>query len=80
MDRFLLAHRHTPEECRFAYAAWRGFASPLRGRSALSSCPDGGHELWWIVDADGAGDALARLPSFLADRTTVTVLRDVPIP
>lgn len=80
MPTFLLAHRHAADECRFAFAAWRGFASPLRRRSAMSTCPDGGHRLWWVIEAPNAEDALAQLPPFLAERTDVNAITDVPIP
>jgi hypothetical protein len=68
---FVLSHRHTPSECRIAFAAWRGFPSPLRDRPALSSCSGGDHQLWWLVDAPDAAGALAMLPSYVATRTTV---------
>lgn len=80
MPTFLLAHRHTADECRFAFAAWRGFSSPLRHGRAMSTCPDGGHRLWWTVEAPDAAAALAQLPPFLAERTRVTAVTDVPIP
>ncbi len=49
MSSFILHHRHQPEECPSAYAAWKGFESPLRGQQAPSSCRLGGHEIWWEV-------------------------------
>jgi len=49
---FLLTHRHPAAECARTFAAWRGFASPLRHREALCSCPLGEHGIWWIVEAD----------------------------
>jgi hypothetical protein len=80
MPVFLLDHRHEPHECRAAFASWRGFDSPLRHRSAPSTCLAGGHALWWRVEAaDGAG-ALALLPPFVADRTNAIEVRDVEIP
>jgi hypothetical protein len=42
MATFVLCHRHEPAECRFAFAAWRGFDSPLRHATALASCAVGG--------------------------------------
>lgn len=80
MPDFVLHHRHEPSECVAAFAAWRGFASPLRGRSTTSSCLAGGHELWWRVTASGAPDALALLPAYVAERTRVARVRDVLIP
>jgi hypothetical protein len=36
--------------------------------------------LWWDVDADSPAAALDMLPDFVADRTQVTAIDDVPIP
>ncbi|MBC3191211.1 hypothetical protein H7X46_09080 [Pseudonocardia sp. C8] len=80
MTRFLLAHRHEPADCRFTYAAWRGFDSPLRRRPALSSCRSGGHQLWWVVEAACTAEALAQLPPYLARRSDATEVEHVPIP
>ena len=80
MPEFLLHHRHDPEECAAAFAAWHGFTSPLRGRSTTSSCVAGGHEVWWRVSASGADAALALLPPYVAVRTDVSRVRDVSIP
>ena len=70
MATFVLCHRHAPSECRIAFAAWRGFPSPLRGEPALSSCTVGGHQLWWIVEAADVAGALALLPTYVATRTS----------
>jgi len=80
MATFLLCHTHQPGECRFAYAAWKGFKSPLRHRPALADCASGGHRLWWRVEASDASAALAQLPAFVADRTEVVEVGEVPIP
>lgn len=80
MPTFLLCHRHTPEQCRFAFAAWRGFDSPLRHGDALSSCPSGGHALWWVVTAHDASGALDQLPPFLSLRAEAIPVSEVPIP
>ena len=77
---FLLTHRHAAEECGSAFAAWRGFASPLRRRPTIGSCICGGHCLWWTVTAQDEQEALAQLPPFVADRTEVTAVREVSIP
>lgn len=77
---FLLHHRHEPRECGVAYASFKGHPSPLRRSDAVSSCPAGGHELWWIVDADSSEAALGLLPHFVATRATATPVRKVPIP
>jgi hypothetical protein len=76
----MLAHRHEPHECRAAFAAWRGFDSPLRREPALGSCARGGHALWWTVEAADERSALALVPPYLAERTEVTEVGEVPIP
>jgi hypothetical protein len=86
MPRFMLVHRHAPEECRIAFAAWRGFDSPLRHNPAIGSCAngsngaDGGHELWWTVDAADRAEALSCLPDYLAERTQVVEVEELAIP
>jgi hypothetical protein len=80
MPTFQLLHRHEPDECRFAYAAWRGFSSPLRHHRALSSCADGGHRICWTVEAESANAALSLLPHFLAVRSEVHLVTEVTIP
>jgi hypothetical protein len=80
MTRFMLAHQHQPDECRVAFAAWSGFDSPLRRHPTLGSCSAGGHSLWWTVEADSAADAVAQLPPYVAERTNVSEVREVPIP
>lgn len=80
MPIFVLSHEHRPDECRIAFAAWRGYLSPLRGGRPLCSCPIGGHRLWWIVEADDSATALAQLPPYVASRTAVEEVREVPIP
>jgi hypothetical protein len=80
MPCFLLHHRHEPRECGAAFAAWRGFSSELRHRAAASTCLVGGHAIWWRVQATDARAALALLPPYVADRTTITEIREVRIP
>jgi hypothetical protein len=77
---FLLTHIHAPDECRVVAAAWKGFASPLRHTQTLGSCATGGHRLWWAVEATDSRAALALLPPYVADRTIVEEVREVPIP
>ena len=80
VPRFMLSHRHQPGECQVVFASWKGFQSPLRGHSTLGSCVEGGHSLWWTVEAGDAGAALAQLPPYVAERTEVSPVREVPIP
>jgi hypothetical protein len=80
MAVFVLHHQHEPDECPAAYAAWHGFASPLRRHPAPSTCLTGGHAIWWQVEARDAAGALALLPRFVAARTRVIPVRDVGIP
>jgi hypothetical protein len=77
---FVLSHRHAPDECRSAFAAWKGFDSPLRHRPTYTSCVDGGHRAWWQVEATDAGAAMAQLPPFVADRTEIEPVREVQVP
>jgi len=80
MPAFLLQHRHEPHECAAAFAAWQGFASPLRRGAVASTCLAGGHTLLWRVEAADAPAALALLPPYVADRTVAVEVRDVRIP
>jgi hypothetical protein len=77
---FILRHRHDPAKCACAYAAWKGFSSPLRRHRTLSSCVDGGHEIWWRVPARSPAEALALLPPYVAERTEAIETREVRIP
>jgi hypothetical protein len=80
MPRFLLEHRHTAAECGPVFAAFNAFESPLRHRPTTSSCHYGGHKIWWEVDAATEEEALDRLPSYVAERTTASPVRDIVIP
>jgi hypothetical protein len=78
--RYLLQHRHDPNDCGVAFASFKGYESPLRHGATLGSCRSGGHELWWSVEAGSEAEALALLPHFVAERTTVTRVSEVGIP
>jgi hypothetical protein len=80
MPSYLLWHRHEPVECRVAFAAWRGFVSPLRHRPALASCLTGGHTVCWTVQAASQDEARHLLPAFVAERTDVQEVREITIP
>jgi hypothetical protein len=80
MPTFLLCHQHDAATCRFAFAAWRGYASPLRRRPALASCLTGGHAVWWTVEVADREAALSLLPPYVASRTRVVAVREVVIP
>lgn len=80
MPRFVLEHRHTAAECKTAYAAWRGYESPLRKLPAAASCASGGHGLFWTVEAGTSAQALAQLPPWLAERTRIESVSAVPLP
>jgi hypothetical protein len=80
MARYLLHHRHQPHECGIVFAAFKGNQSPLRHQAALASCPSGGHEIWWTVQAESDADAARLLPFYVAQRTTVTRVSEVQIP
>ena len=80
MPRFMLHHRHEPGKCGVAFASFKGHASPLRHAATYSSCAAGGHEIWWLVEAATAQDALALLPHYVAQRTTAVPIGVVEIP
>jgi hypothetical protein len=80
MSRYLLQHHHEPRECGVVFASFKGHASPLRHRATLASCRSGGHAIWWEVEARSEGDALALLPTYVAERTTVARVGEVVIP
>jgi hypothetical protein len=80
VSRYLLQHRHAAGECGAVFASFKGHASPLRHRAALSSCASGGHAIWWAVQARDEREALALLPFYVAERTTVTQVGSVRIP
>jgi hypothetical protein len=77
---YRLCHQHAARECPAAFAAWRGFKSPLRHHPTTGSCLFGGHQLWWDVEADSAEAALALLPPYVAERTVVNTVGEVSIP
>ena len=80
MPQFRLHHHHRADECPVAYAAWQGFASPLRHHVTLASCAVGGHEIWWDVEAETAANALAHLPRYVADRSKAIQVSEIEIP
>jgi hypothetical protein len=80
MPRYLLHHHHDPDDCGIAFAAFKGHTSPLRHNDTVGSCLSGGHDIWWLVEAPGPDQALAQLPFFVAERSTVTEIREVRIP
>ena len=80
MSRYLLEHRHEPQECGVVFAAFKGHESPLRHRPTLATCCSGGHAIWWTVEADTEGEALRLLPPYVAKRTTVSLVSEVEIP
>ena len=55
-------------------------APAVAHRLALSSCMQGGHALWWVVEADSEQEALRQLPEYVSERSEVTRVRSVPIP
>jgi hypothetical protein len=78
--RYLLQHSHTPDECGVVFTSFKGHNSPFRHRTTLASCASGGHVIWWALDAENEAEALRRLPSYVAERTTVTPVSEVRIP
>ena len=80
MARYLLHHRHEPDECGVVFASFKGHHSPLRHQTTLASCRTGGHEIWWTVDAENERDARQLLPFYVAKRTTIARVNEVHIP
>ena len=80
MARYLLHHRHLPNECGVVFASFKGQESPLRHRGTLASCRSGGHAIWWTVDAASEEEARRLLPFYVAERTTVSRVSEVQIP
>jgi hypothetical protein len=80
VPRFLIHHRHLRGECGIAFVAFRGHESVLRRHPALAACAYGEHAIWWAVDAVDEQHALALLPYFVAQRSTVTRVTDVVVP
>jgi len=80
MSRYLLEHRHEPNECGAVFASFKDHKSPLRRQVALASCRSGGHAIWWTVEAGSEEEALGLLPFYVAERTTAASVREVEIP
>jgi hypothetical protein len=82
MPRFMLVHSHRPSECRVAFAAWRGFDSPLRHAATSGSCSECSdtHRIWWAIDAPDEPSAFECLPPWVADRTVAERVSRVEIP
>jgi hypothetical protein len=80
MPRYLLQHRHQPDECAAVFAAFKGHDSPLRHGVTIASCVNGGHAIWWTVDVPSDRAALGLLPPYVADRTEAITVREVEIP
>ena len=80
MPRYLLQHRHEPQECGVVFSSFKGHQSALRHQRTLASCRSGGHAIWWTVEAATVQDALGLLPAYVADRTTATSVTEVDIP
>jgi hypothetical protein len=80
MAMYLFQHHHDPTECAASFAAWKGFESPVRGTTAWCSCQNGGHRLWFVVEAVDDSAALNQLPDYRARRTIASPIAEVPIP
>jgi len=77
---YLITHRHEPQDCAIAFAAWRGHDSPLRRETTLSSCLEGGHSIWWQIEARSEAEALELLPDWVAERSEISCVREIAIP
>jgi hypothetical protein len=77
---FLLHNHHAAGDCGVVFAAFRGFASPLRHTEALASCRNGGHQIWWRVVAEDKAAALRQLPRYVAANSTATRVDSIAVP
>jgi hypothetical protein len=83
VPRYLLLHTHGRDDCSIAFAAWRGYESPLRHERAAASCSNSTsseHRIWWELEATSGDQALAQLPPWVAERTEVNQIDEVTIP
>ena len=80
MPRFMLSHRHDPQECGVVFASFKAFKSPLRGSTVRASCDFGTHRIWWEVDAPSEDAALGQLPRYVAERTSALRIRELRTP
>ena len=80
MPRFVLHHRHEAHVCGVVFTSFKGHSSPLRRKPTLGSCRSGGHAIWWTVEAASEVEALALLPSYVAERTTAARVSALDIP
>jgi hypothetical protein len=80
MASYLLHHRHDPEKCGVAFAAFKGDQSPHRRTTINASCAAAGHDVWWIVEAEAGDAALAMLPHYLAQLCDVVPVRKIRLP
>ena len=80
VPNFLLHNHHADDDCGVVFAAFRGFASPLRHTEALASCRNGGHEIWWRTAAENEAAALRQLPHYVATNSTATRVNSVAVP
>ena len=76
----MLEHHHTPRECGVVFASFKAFESPLRHQEVSASCSFGTHRIWWELEAETEADALSQLPRYVAERTTVTRVRQLRRP
>ncbi len=80
VPNFLVHNHHAADDCGVVFAAFRGFASPLRHTEALASCRNGGHEIWWRAAAEDEAAALGQLPRYVATTSTATRVDPVAVP
>ena len=72
---------HTARECGVVFASFKGFESPLRHRARRRLVrASATHRIWWEVEAATADEALARLPRYVAARTTAIRVGELQTP
>jgi hypothetical protein len=71
MSRYLIASRHTEEECTRALDATLAKGTGILDKFVFG-CKDGDHTGYAIVDVKSLSDALALVPDFLQEYACVT--------
>jgi len=71
MSTYLIASKHTPEECLQALDEMMAKGKDTLGKFVFG-CKDGDHTGYAIVDAERLSDALSLVPDFLQEEACLT--------
>jgi len=71
MSRFLIASRHSDDECMRAMDATLANGTGVLDKFVFG-CREGDHTAYAIVDSKSLSDALALVPDFLQENACVT--------